>query len=175
MILWTRWCSVGCWKSTKTNFKKAWQLSRGERWLLLQAFLALPLVSLGLRCWGLRRLQARLLQQAARARRSSAPNTGLDQARTTARLVQAAARHGVGSPRCLTQSLVLWYLLQRQGIDGVLRIGVKPPGYQLEAHAWVELEGQILNDHDDVYLRFAPFPGAIPAEKSWGSQQNREP
>jgi hypothetical protein len=60
MILLPRWCNVDYWNSTKINLKKAWQLSGSERWLLVQVFLALPLVALGLRCWGLHRLQARV-------------------------------------------------------------------------------------------------------------------
>jgi hypothetical protein len=129
--------------------------------LLAQAFLALPLVALGLRCWGFRRLQARLTQGAARALHSSALKSDLDQARATARLVQAAARYVLFRPSCLPQSLVLWWLLRRQGLAGELRIGVNPLEGRLEAHAWVEFQGHILNDCEDVHLRFAPFPGSI--------------
>jgi hypothetical protein len=31
----------------------------------------------------------------------------------------------------------------------------------LEAHAWVEFHGVILNDSQDVHLRFPPFNRAI--------------
>ena len=161
MILWPRWCSVGCWKFTISNLKKTRELSGAERWLLAQAFLALPLVALGLRCWGFRRLQARLNQGAALALHSSALKSGLDQARATARLVQAAARYGLFRPTCLPQSLVLWWLLRRQGLAADLRIGVKPEPNRLEAHAWVEFQGQALNDGADVARRFAPFPREI--------------
>jgi hypothetical protein len=125
---------------------------------LAQAFLALPLLALGLHCWGFRRLQARLNQGAALAPHSSALKSDLDQARITARLVQAAARYELFRPTCLPQSLVLWWLLRRQGFAGELRIGVRPEPSRLEAHAWVEFQGQPLNDGADVARRFSPFP-----------------
>ncbi|MGA9756350.1 MAG: lasso peptide biosynthesis B2 protein [Desulfobaccales bacterium] len=149
------------WNSTKINLKKAWQLSGAERWLLVQASLALPLVALGLRCWGLCRLQARLNQGEALAPHLSALKSDLDQARATARLVQVAARYGLFRPTCLPRSLVLWWLLRRQGLAGELRIGVKPEPSRLEAHAWVEFQGQPLNDGANVAGRFPPFPREI--------------
>lgn len=161
MILWPRWCSVGCWKSTIINLNKAWQLSGADRWLLVQASLALPLVALGLRCFGLRRLQARLQQGPPILLRSDDRRTDLDRAWATARLVQAAARYGLFRLNCLPQSLVLWWLLRRQGLPGELHIGVRPEPSRLEAHAWVELQGLVLNDSEDVARRFAPFPREI--------------
>lgn len=153
---------MGCWKFTISNLKKTRELSGAERWLLAQAFLALPLVALGLRWWGFGRIQARLHQGAALARHSSALKSDLDQARATARLVTAAARYSPFRPTCLPQSLVLWWLLRRQGLAGELRIGVRPEPGRLEAHAWVEFQGQPLNDGADVARRFAPFPQIIP-------------
>jgi hypothetical protein len=161
MILWPRWCSVGCWKFTISNLKKIRELSGADRWLLAQAFLALPLVALGLRCWGFRRLQTRLQQVPPESPRSDDRRADLDQARVTARLVQVAARYGLFRPTCLPQSLALWWLLRRQGLGGELRIGVRPEPSRLEAHAWVEFQGHALNDGADVAQRFAPFPREI--------------
>ena len=99
--------------------------------------------------------------------------TDLDRARATARLVQAAARYGLFRPTCLPQSLVLCWLLRRQGLAGELRIGVRPEPSRLEAHAWVEFQGRPLNDGADVARRFAPFPREIippaaPQVRHWG-------
>jgi hypothetical protein len=143
------------------KLNKASQLSRVDQWLLIQAFLALPLVALGLRCFGLRRLQARLQQGPAMRLGSDNRRTNLDRARATARLVQVAARHDPFLPTCLPQSLVLWWLVRRQGLAGELRIGVRPGPSRLEAHAWVEFQGLVLSDSEDVARRFAPFPREI--------------
>jgi hypothetical protein len=49
-----------------------------------------------------------------------------------------------------------------------LRIGVRKSAGALEAHAWVEYQGLVLNDRDDVCQRFAAFArplvpaGALP-------------
>jgi hypothetical protein len=146
------------------NLKKLRHLSRPEVWLLGQAALALPLVGLGLRCLGFRRLQASLARWSAscQAPEKEIGETNLARAYAAARMVQLAARHGLYRPACLPQSLALWWLLRRQGISSDLHLGVKPSGDHLEAHAWVALQERILSDGEDAPERFHPFPPFIP-------------
>lgn len=59
---------------------------------------------------------------------------------------------------CLSRSLALVWLLRRNGHDADLRLGVSLHGGEFAAHAWVELEGLVLNDRQDVTTRYAPFP-----------------
>jgi hypothetical protein len=55
-------------------------------------------------------------------------------------------------------------LLRRRGIASALRIGVrKGQTGSLEAHAWIECCGQVLNDRTDVHERFAAFDRGIGA------------
>jgi len=82
-------------------------------------------------------------------------------ARITNVMVQVAARHGVYSATCLPQSLTLWWLLRRQGIESDLRFGARKEAERMEAHAWVELDGVPLNDTLDVDQRFKPFERAV--------------
>ena len=86
-------------------------------------------------------------------------------ARETAFALSVAIRLVPWGPRCLTRSLALAWLLKRRGIPFVLRIGV-PRGttiawegkpVTLSAHAWVEHAGIVLNDRQDVALRFSAF------------------
>jgi hypothetical protein len=143
--------------------RKVQQLSWSERRLLLEAFLTLPLVALGVRVFGLRPIQTILFNPRPPDHHLD-ENSGkllLPRACAIARLVGIAVRYGLGRPKCLTQSLVLWWLLRRQQIDGDLHIGVQPKGDQLEAHAWVTFQGVVLNDADDVHLRFPPFAKPI--------------
>ena len=63
----------------------------------------------------------------------------------SARMVRAAARHGIGRPTCLEESLTLWWLLGRRGIAADLRIGVRKTGKKFDADAWVEHEHRPLN------------------------------
>lgn len=72
-------------------------------------------------------------------------------------MVRAAARHGLGNPSCLEESLVLAYLLRGQGIEAQLRIGVKKNTPKFEAHAWVECAGAALNEAESLHDHYAPF------------------
>ncbi len=90
-----------------------------------------------------------------------------DQVRGTCRMVGAAQRRSPLKITCLEQSLVLWYLLRRQGIAARLRIGVRKSDEKFEAHAWVEHEGEALNQPVQLHRHYAAFEQEIsepPAE-----------
>jgi hypothetical protein len=143
------------------NWQKFTELSRSEQWSLVQAFLTLPFFGLGLRLWGLRRMQALLSHWPLKKPRGVPQEQIITVAQAQGRFVQVAARHGLYRPTCLPQSLALWWLLRCHGIETDLRVGVKPAANGLEAHAWVELQGQPLNDDLDVHRHFRPFGRAI--------------
>jgi len=127
-----------------------------ERRVLGEALLLLPVACATLRVAGMRRTEAIL----ARALRAGDTRQGLD-ARTVARLVSIAARHGPVRARCLAASLALKSLLRRYGMEGQLRIGVRRREGSLEAHAWVEHDGAALMEPGGVHGRYAAFEGAI--------------
>jgi hypothetical protein len=59
--------------------------------------------------------------------------------------VQRATRIVPGAGHCLTNALVVQYLLAREGWHSQLRIGVaKHHAGMLKAHAWVELDDEIV-------------------------------
>lgn len=138
------------------SLKRSWytyrHLSWGQRRLLLSAWVLLLLVAPGLRLLGFRRAQAALLWATPTPRRRD-----LSLAQTTAQLVQSAARWNPLPATCLSRSLVLIWLLRRQGLVAELRIGVAQADGQMMAHAWVEHDGVALNDSQDVAGRYAPF------------------
>ena len=142
------------------NFRR---LPGPERLLLLQAAAMPPLMGLGLRCLGFRRWQAVLARftPPARSCRTHDPVQREGQVRRLAALVQTALRWTPASPTCLHRSLTLWWLLRCRGIDGELRIGVRKVGDRLVAHAWVEFQGVVLNDREDVTVVYTPFDRAI--------------
>jgi Transglutaminase-like superfamily len=116
----------------------------------------LPWVAVRLKLQG---FQATKSSLQAPARNISANNldgmTG--RAALTARMVRVAARHGIGSPSCLEESLVLLHLLGMQGIEAQLRIGVRKNVAKFEAHAWVECGGVALNESESLHDHYAPF------------------
>ena len=78
-------------------------------------------------------------------------------------MVRAAAKHGIGNPSCLEESLVLLHLLETQGIAAQLRIGVKKNIPKFEAHAWVECNGVALNEGESLHDHYAPFEAELSA------------
>lgn len=138
-----------------------WRLSRAERWLLLQALGLLPLVAISLKMAGLRRTQSLLSRFIPVTVRPSSGENLLLPARTTARMVRVATRYNLPWANCLKKSLVLWWLLRCQGIECDLQIGVRHEQNKFEAHAWVEYDGIVLNDSQNVRSHFAMFERPI--------------
>ncbi len=84
------------------------------------------------------------------------------QVRRVTRLTAIAARNHISRPNCLRSSLFLAYILRRQSIPVELRIGVRLKNEALdnsalEAHAWVEWAGNVVNDRPDVAEIYLPF------------------
>src|SRR5574337_1172860 len=100
------------------RWRKFRRLTPLERRLLLRAMVLLLLTAAAVRLAGFRRWQsalAWLLPGATSSPQGQGP-ASLERACLTARIVRAAERHSVRSPNCLRQSLVLWWLLRRQGL-----------------------------------------------------------
>jgi hypothetical protein len=136
------------------NWRKFRRLPAAEKALFLEAIALLPMVRLGLKALGFRRLQALLHNLVASALARDPGENGY-LSRRAARLVAVAASYAGGT--CLAQSLVLAHLLARRGIHTDLRIGVRKEEEGFEAHAWVEAGGVVLNDGQHVTERFAAF------------------
>jgi transglutaminase superfamily protein len=56
--------------------------------------------------------------------------------------------------KCLDQSLVLGWLLRRQGVDARILFGARKEDNQMEAHAWVEVGGMGVSDDEGEHQRF---------------------
>ena len=69
-----------------------------------------------------------------------------------ARFLHRVGRRLRGS-RCLDQSLALTSLLRQQGLPARLVIGAERGASQVCAHAWVELDGQALDEHPEPRAR----------------------
>lgn len=127
-----------------------------QRRLLARSLVLLPLAAALLRLQGLGWIQRRTLARPA-------PPTGVDVssrlrvATEAAEVVDLAARRGPWRANCLQRSTVLWRELNRRGVDADLRIGVRAGDTSPAMHAWVEVDGRIVNDRPDVASRFSPF------------------
>ena len=79
----------------------------------------------------------------------------IEQARQASRAVAIAARYGPYRANCLKRSLVLLRVLRRRGVICELKLGAHLEGGDLSAHAWVQHDGIVLNDDQDIGDRFA--------------------
>jgi hypothetical protein len=95
-------------------------------------------------------------------------------ARYYAEIIEAASRHHVVRSHCLQRSLVLHHWLSREGMHSDLRIGVRKESGQLEAHAWVELGGQVVNDRLAAVRAFSPLD-RTPRERQVSAQSVHPP
>ncbi len=141
-----------------SKWKKFRALSPSERSVFLVASIALPATALALRIIRLRHwlwLISSLKWNPFANRLLGLSH--LQQAQRTACLVSAAARNGICRPNCLERSVVLLWLLENGNIEGVIRFGASKNRQQLDAHAWVEYQGVVLNDDSDVQTRFGIF------------------
>jgi hypothetical protein len=72
-----------------------------------------------------------------------------------ARWINAAAHRPKPWARCLQRSLALCIWLEQKGIHPQLKIGVNRQNSTLDAHAWVEYAGRVINDRPEVKQHFA--------------------
>lgn len=133
-----------------------------ERVIVLEAATALLATWFGLRLLGFRRWSAVLRRMTNAALPTRNPGVlMLPSARLIARMEAAAARNLFFHANCLERSMVLSWLLFSRGIPSELRVGAKKCSETFQAHAWVECEGVVLNDLDDVHSHFVPFDGPL--------------
>ena len=159
-------------------------MSCAECWVLVQASLLLPLTAIVVHGIGVRRWQ-RVLARRTPLKNSSmsvshfatAKRTGTSfdagegplanqKTRVIAKGVRVAARHGIYRANCLERSLVLWWLLARQGIESEIRFGARKEDSELAAHAWVECSGVALNEAPNVHEQFCPFEAVSTAVRA---------
>lgn len=134
------------------------RFSSRERRLFFYAFFALPVLGCALRLFGLRKTQEWMAARRKRAESRGRPikSDNADVYRMV-RMIGAASRYGLVRGSCLSQSLVLWHLLQREGYAAKLLVGGRREGESFEAHAWVEIRGEALNDAKGLRALYAPF------------------
>lgn len=153
-------------------FSEKWRRFRlrngDERALILRAVVFLPLSGIGLRVFGFLRWK-KLIERFSRKNRipgGTPLKLQFEIANRAVRAVRSAELHGPARPNCLDRSMTLWWLLRRDGVDAELHIGARKNGSRLEAHAWVELNGQVLNDTTDVHTHYARFDAPIAGAES---------
>jgi hypothetical protein len=144
-------------------------LTAAELRAVSSAVVLLPAVAAGIRLRGLRWVRDRLAPRRRRSRRLAAvlvadsiPPDRL------AHLVTAAAQQSPWKANCLQRSVVLWWALEVQGRRAEVCVGVRRQADSAapDFHAWVELDGRVLNDEAEVRSSFHTFEPASGASIS---------
>jgi len=75
-------------------------------------------------------------------------------------LADVAFKQGPFKPSCLLRSMALYGLLRSKAIDCQFRVGVRPAGSTIAAHAWIEVEGVSLDASSQEYSAFSQLSSA---------------
>lgn len=117
----------------------------------------LPIVATSLKTMGLRRTQSWLTRSSLGKMIPPTEQTRAN-VRRAAQMVAVACRRYPLRSSCLPRTIVLWSLLRRRGLDTNVRIGVRGDAEaNFQAHAWLEWNGEVLNDAAEVGSQYLPF------------------
>jgi hypothetical protein len=130
-----------------------------SRRFLFSAACLLPLMSIALRRLGFKRCYAAINRMTAKHTLPSPPSAlALDFAKRIAgSVIGVNRRYSFYQASCLAESLVICALLRRRGITARICLGVRTITGVFESHAWIEYDGQVLNDIDRVNQIYMPF------------------
>ena len=115
---------------------------------MTEAFLTLALVRVGIRFFpGL----------VFRGVSATAANADFATAERVGDVFGRVARHAMLAPNCLHRALALQRMLRRRGVAATLRIGIGRRPHFLPGHAWVDVDGRVVNDREEVVTRYEPL------------------
>jgi hypothetical protein len=137
--------------------------------MFFRAGVLLAVISLSLKIRGFRVTQQALQKFSVPSQTAKQLGEHLmdgERVKLAVRMVNAAARYGLGQASCLEKSLALWWLLQREGMTSSVRIGARKLSGRFEAHAWVERDGVALNEPVEGHQHYATFDAAFPLQSS---------
>ena len=130
-----------------------------DYYLLLRVAIMLPVVKIRLKFEGLNSVLLWAVGPSTRPRTTATDTTF--RSVHLGNIVNLVSAKGFYHANCLCRSLVLLRLMRREGFMGELRIGVAPEpngsSSILNAHAWVEFRGVVINDHEHVASKHAVF------------------
>jgi len=112
-----------------------WRLSRGDKWLFLEATWSLFRARNALKRHPFSRLRESL---AAERDEAPLPPESADTARRIGHAVSVMARHVPWSAECLARAFAARTMLRRRGLPSTVYVGVaKDPDETLASHAWL--------------------------------------
>jgi len=78
-----------------------------------------------------------------------------EQVKLIIKLSEIAGRFHIRKMNCLRRCLSQQKMLAKRGFNACMHIGVSLEGDKLKAHAWLTLQGTVINDSEDVLSRYS--------------------
>ncbi|WP_341228129.1 lasso peptide biosynthesis B2 protein [uncultured Arcticibacterium sp.] len=136
----------------KKDFELFETTLKGHSWRLIKCHGLISLIEVGLYFIGLKST-SKVLQFFSKKVNDDYSNKAayLDSSITVFNQIK---ERGFFKGKCLSQSLALRFLLQRRRISTDLVIGTYIKEGNLFAHAWLEKDGEVVNDHPFVIEQY---------------------
>jgi hypothetical protein len=150
----------------RSKLKTLLQMPQGDRQLIAFTFLLLIGIRIGLWLLPFQTLLQRLNQVSRKAAQFPSPSP-LSIA-SIQWSVNTISRYFAPGSRCLARALTVKVLLDWQNQPNDLRIGVAKGEAGLEAHAWVEVQGQIVIGYLSDLTRYTLLPTITPIHSANG-------
>ena len=131
------------------------RLSGFDRGVVLEAAAGLPIAWLAVRLLGLRVCKGAFDKPPVGTLCNSHFSEAV--ALRIAHLAEVTSLNLFFRTSCLEHSLVLCRTLRRRGMSADLRIGARKEANRFEAHAWVELDGTVIDSSGAEHSHFVPF------------------
>ena len=119
-------------------------LEWSQKKYFLQAYLLLGIMRAAILLVSFKRLSRSLQHHPEQAPSQPLDVEQLKRAEAIGWAVMTAARYTPWNSNCLAQALAAQRMLSQQHIPGMFFLGVKKDQQQLDAHAWLQCDGQIL-------------------------------
>lgn len=145
-----------------TSWGKLRRLAPAEIGILASAFFLLPLINILLRALGYSCLHRLIEKLTPIHHKCPITAESMATAKSVARMTAVAANRGLYRATCLRKSLLVLWFLRWRGIAGTIRFGVRLECGVLKAHAWIEWQGEVINDEADVRERYVPLENGFP-------------
>lgn len=123
---------------------KFWALKRAQKQRFVQAYYLLGVMRAGVLLTSFKWLSKSLQHHPEQITHRPLDNKQLEEALEIGQAVRQAARYTPWDSNCLAQALTAQRMLSQQHIPGMFFLGVKKDQQQLDAHAWLQCDEQIL-------------------------------
>jgi len=135
------------------HIKRFFAVSGTDRIALVSLGLRVPVYRLALKALGYERFHIRFITSCL----STKTPPSIDQAKHQGQLVNMAVSAIAGRDNCLLRSVMLSRRLAKQGLATKIIFGVGKEEAAFQAHSWVEVEGVVINDREDIAQMHAVF------------------